>query len=272
MNGSDRAMRVARRWIMALAGVASTLVPGTAAAHFYLEGPASWAEQDTLGNPQKLGPCGNDGAVPTGEITAFQTGETITITIRETIFHPGHYRVALSVNDRSELPEPPPVTAGTTPCGSAPIDDSPTFPVLADGVLLHTAPFSGPQSFEVTLPPGVTCERCTLQVIEFMSNHGLNDPGGCYYSHCADLAIRDVAVETDAAASLDAGGAVSMDSGTEAPDARNPPRADAGAAPAVTSSGCGCAAPGPQSSAGWAGLALALPAALLARRRRARRS
>jgi hypothetical protein len=31
----------------------------------------------------------------------------------------------------------------------------------------------------------VTCERCTLQVLEFMSNH----PLPCFYYHCADVAI-----------------------------------------------------------------------------------
>ena len=45
------------------------------------------------------------------------------------------------------------------------------------------------QSIQVTLPDDINCEGCILQVIQFMSNHGLNDPGGCYYHHCAELAI-----------------------------------------------------------------------------------
>jgi hypothetical protein len=87
------------------------------------------------------------------------------------------------------LPEEPPVTAGSTACGSTVIQDPPVFPVLADGELLHTSAFSGPQSFQVTLPPGVTCDHCTLQVIQFMSNHALNNPGGCFYHHCATVSI-----------------------------------------------------------------------------------
>src|SRR4029079_14767179 len=87
----------------------------------------------------------------------------------------------------------PPVTAGgtpSTPCGSTTIMSSPVFPVIADGMLVHTAAFSGPQSFTVTLPAGMTCtSNCVLQVVEFMSNHILNNPGGCFYHHCANITI-----------------------------------------------------------------------------------
>jgi hypothetical protein len=94
------------------------------------------------------------------------------------------------VNDRSELPPEPLVTPGaTTPCGTVPIESPPVFPVLADDVFDHTAPFTTPQSAQITLPSNVTCTHCTLQVIEFMSDHPLNNPGGCFYHHCADISI-----------------------------------------------------------------------------------
>jgi len=147
--------------------------------------------QDSLGLPEKLGPCGDEGGgTPTGVVTAFHPGETITVTLNEVIFHPGHYRIALGVNDRSELPAEPTVTVGSTPCGSVDIQNPPVFPVLADGVFPHTAPFSTPQSVQVTLPANVNCTKCTLQVIEFMSDHPLNNPGGCFYHHCADISIQ----------------------------------------------------------------------------------
>ena len=161
-------------------------------AHFILQAPPSWMSQDASGVPEKLGPCGNEGGgTATGTVTAFQPGQTITVTIDEVVFHPGHYRVALSVNSRSELPAEPTVMAtSSTPCGSVPIQSSPVFPVLADGVLQHTSAFAGAQSFQVTLPSNVTCAKCTLQVIEFMSNHPLNNPGGCFYHHCADISMQ----------------------------------------------------------------------------------
>jgi MYXO-CTERM domain-containing protein len=184
-------MRPARTLAMA----AILLPAATARAHFVLDAPACWMSQDAAGLPEKLGPCGDEGGgTPTGIVTEFQTGQTITVTIDEKIFHPGHYRIALAVNDRSQLPAEPPVTAGTTPCGSVPIQNPPQFPVLADGVFVHTAPFSAPQTTQVTLPPNVTCSKCTLQVIEFMSDHPLNNPGGCFYHHCADISIQDTPV------------------------------------------------------------------------------
>jgi hypothetical protein len=162
------------------------LGPPPATAHFALQSPASWRSQDALGNPQKVGPCGEEDSDPlTGAVTAFAPGETITITLDETIFHPGHYRVALAVNDRSELPDEPPVTPGATACGSAPVMDPPVFPVLADGALRHTYPFPDTRFIQVTLPKDVTCTRCTLQVLEFMSDH----PAPCFYHHCADISI-----------------------------------------------------------------------------------
>jgi hypothetical protein len=188
---SPRPAGRSRRWYR-FGAAALLLAPAEASAHFVLRAPASWRAQDSLGSPQKAPPCGNEGSAPeTGIVTAFHTGDTITITIDETIYHPGHYRVALAINDQSELPDVPPVTPGQTACGSAPIQNPPVFPVIADGVLVHSAPFGSQRSFQVTLPPGVTCERCTLQVIEFMSNHGLNNPGGCFYHHCANISISD---------------------------------------------------------------------------------
>jgi hypothetical protein len=173
----------------ALATLPLLLMPRSAPAHFILQAPASWREQGTYGDPQKLGPCGDDAdpAARTGIVTAFSPGETITITIDEAVHHPGHYRVALAPNDRSELPAEPPVTPDqSSDCGSVPIMNPPAFPILADGMLQHTEPFGDPQSFAVTLPSDVTCDHCTLQVIEFMSSHGKP----CFYHHCADVSIR----------------------------------------------------------------------------------
>jgi hypothetical protein len=199
---------------LVLAACASLLGSSVVEAHFMLTAPASWDNQDGQGNPQKSAPCGqaDPGAAPvaTGAVTAFHPGDTITITIDEKIPHPGHYRVALA-NSQAELPADPTVTVGSTACGSAAIQDPPVFPVLADGMLVHTAAFSGPQTFTVKLPDGMTCTKCTLQVEEFMSNHGLNNPGGCFYHHCADISIQ--APGTDAGTATDAGTPAASDNG-----------------------------------------------------------
>jgi MYXO-CTERM domain-containing protein len=186
---------------LVLAGCASLLWPAVAKAHFVLSSPASWANQDTSGGPQKSAPCGQADpgtpAVVTGAVTTFHPGDTVTITLTETVFHPGHYRVALA-DTQAQLPADPPVTAGGSACGSTVIQNPPVFPVLADGMLVHTAQLSGPQTFTVTLPAGMTCTKCTLQVEEFMSSHPLNIPGGCFYHHCADISIQAAGTGNDA--------------------------------------------------------------------------
>src|SRR4051794_41320312 len=91
---------------LSLVGCASLLYAATADAHFVLTSPPSWANQNALGDPQKSAPCGQaDGtsAVPTGTVTSFHAGDTVSITINETVFHPGHYRVALA-GSQTELP------------------------------------------------------------------------------------------------------------------------------------------------------------------------
>jgi MYXO-CTERM domain-containing protein len=272
-------------------GAIGVLAPAEAHAHFILQDPPSWMSQDSLGTPEKLGPCGDEGGgTASGTVTAFSPGQTITVTVNEVIFHPGHYRIALSVTDRNMLPPEPNVTpGGGVACGTADIMSPAVFPVLADDVFDHTAPFGGPQSVQITLPTNVTCTHCTLQVIEFMSQHGLNNPGGCFYHHCADISIQGPAM--DGGGPVDSGGGGDASSGgpdasgggpdasgggpdasSGGPDASSSP--DAGGAPMngatpSSSGGCSCSFPmqGAPAAGGFAGL-LVLASLLRLRRRR----
>lgn len=167
-------------------------IAAPAYAHFTLMQPQSVYQLDSLGSPQKSAPCGQadpgSTATPTNAVASYKPGDTVTITLQETVFHPGHYRVALAAT-QDALPGDPPVTAGSTPCGSTVIATNPQLPLLADGALQHTSALSGPQTIQVTLPAGMSCDHCVLQVIEFMSNHPLNNPGGCFYHHCATINV-----------------------------------------------------------------------------------
>jgi hypothetical protein len=213
-----------------------------AEAHFVLDAPASSWSQDAYGDPEKAPPCGADGSgKATGLVTALHPGDTVTISITEAIFHPGHYRVALGLTGPQDLPAEPAITPKTT-CVDAAIEATPSFPVLADGQLLHTSPFDGGQAFQVKLPANVTCAKCTLQVIEFMSAHPLNVPGGCFYHHCADISILPDdggaphdAGSPDAGAPADGGGAAG-DGGAQR---------DGGILDGGTGGGSGCATGGP---------------------------
>jgi MYXO-CTERM domain-containing protein len=164
------------------------LVPAVARAHFVLQSPASATEQGSLGDPQKEPPCGGSTGVPTGMVTSYAPGDMVTVTINETVAHPGHYRVALSTTGQAGLPPDPTVTAvGGDPCGMTTIQSPPVFPILADGMLAHTAAFSAPQTFSFQLPTDMTCtSNCVLQVIEYMSSHG----APCFYHHCANITVQ----------------------------------------------------------------------------------
>jgi hypothetical protein len=168
-------------------------------------------------------------------MTPFRPGDTITIQLEETVFHPGHYRVALALNSPSELPPEPTVTAGASQCGSVAIQQNPVFPVLADSMLQHTQTLSGQQSFQVKLPTNVTCTNCTLQIIEFMSSHA----APCFYHHCANIAIQ--------------GG--TSDGGTGTSDAGRDSAGGAGGAGGAGATGGGAGAGGAGASGGAGGAA-----------------
>ena len=167
-----------------------------AIAHFRLLEPVSWLQESQLGDPQKAAPCGGtsaDPGKPTDKITAVTGGEKLHLKIQETVFHPGFYRVALAVNSRDELPKDPEARTEPGPNGpksvSGAIQYPPMPPVLADGLFQHVAKFDKEQEADIDIP-NITCSKCTLQVIEFMTAHGLNKDGDYTYHHCAVLQIQ----------------------------------------------------------------------------------
>jgi hypothetical protein len=198
---------------------------GTAHAHFHLIKPDSWLNEDALGGPQKGGPCGPGGyddvsPVPaSNKLTTYHAGDTVQVQWAVTVPHTGFFRVAVA-KDRSELMDPnlmPDANCNFT----TPIKNPPDLPVLADNIPTSTT------TVDVKLPADLTCDKCTLQVIMWMTNH----PQGCIYYHCADLQI----LPADAG---QAGGAA--DAGV----------AGSGAAGAGGSSGAGAGGGNPGSSGG----------------------
>jgi hypothetical protein len=186
-------MRLTLGLLFAL-GITAVMTP-FASAHFRLLEPQSWIVENNLGDPQKLGPCGGtsaNGGMPTNIVSKATGGQKIHIKVQETVFHPGHYRVALAVNSRAELPADPQVVTRDSDKGpwsvSAPIQNPVQIPVLADGLFAHTAKVDNPWETDVTLP-NITCAKCTLQVVQFMAEHGMNKDGGYFYHHCAELQI-----------------------------------------------------------------------------------
>src|ERR1700760_1816454 len=176
-------------------------LPLAVLAHFKLLEPAEWVKTSDLGDPQKAGPCGlpdtngDNAKLLTGASTKVTGGSKLHLKIQETVYHSGHYRVALAVNSRNELPPDPITFEKYTDRGVysvwAAIQRPPQIPVIAEGLfqcypkpgepssaLLKTA--MAPWETDVELP-NISCAKCTLQVIQFMADHGYNQPGGYSY-------------------------------------------------------------------------------------------
>lgn len=216
----------------------------TAEAHFKLNAPAAMLQQsEPYGDPQKSPPCGGNPGTPTNAVTAVQSGTMLSISITETIGHPGHYRVALAPSV-AELPPAPTVTDAN--CDGLVPTSNPMLPILGDGLFRHTTRVSGvTQTFQVPIPAGMTCTNCVLQVLEYMADHA--QP--CFYYHCAKVNISPNAPPPPDGG-IDPGG----DGGMDQPGPADP--------------GGGCSASG---GAGATGLLGGLAVGLLMLRRRRRR-
>ena len=185
------------RFLLSFA-VLVVVVPAATYGHFRLLEPASWIIENERGDPQKAGPCGGtnaDWGKPSYAIGKAVGGQKLHLKVQETVYHPGHYRVALAVNSHNELPLDPEATTRDSEKGpqsvSAVIQNPLQIPVLADGLFVHSTRPTGPmEPWETDVQlPNINCPRCTLQVVQFMAEHGVNNPGGFSYHHCAELQI-----------------------------------------------------------------------------------
>jgi MYXO-CTERM domain-containing protein len=199
-----------------LLGAIVLLCPTRAAAHFKIQDPTtppkaatvqSWQTQDSVGGPQKNGPCGaipntalgdSAGTPVANSLTVVQPGTTVNVPVTATVAHPGWYRISLAEGASSgqtltALPDPK-AQSGTN-CTPAIMSNpvwSTTQPVLADGLPAGSTAStnqSGSKTFQVTIPSTASCstaQPCSLQVVMIMTDHPAND---CYYHHCADVAV-----------------------------------------------------------------------------------
>jgi len=190
-------MKHPARFLSAFAA-AVVIMPAVAYGHFKLVEPASWIIETDRGDPQKAGPCGGsntDWGKPSYTVSKAVGGSKLHLKVQETIYHPGHYRVALAVNSKNELPLDPETVTKDGERGplsvSATIQNPPQIPVLADGLFVHaTKPAGTMDPFEADVQlPNISCKKCTLQVVQFMAEHGFNNPGGYSYHHCAEIQI-----------------------------------------------------------------------------------
>jgi MYXO-CTERM domain-containing protein len=276
--------RLSVAFVICFGGLA-LFAPAPARAHFMLNSPQSWWTQASDGSPQKMAPCGNEGAAGTAASTKVQPGQTVAVQVSATIPHPGWYRISLkqgasSTQTAAAFPDPPTLGAAGTAqqCTPAFMDNpvwSPTQPVLADklglaaGSTSTTTTQSGTKTFNVTIPANATCTTaspCTLQVVMFMTDH---PSGSCNYHHCADIAV-DTGTATGTGGTTGAGGAGTGGAATTGSGgAAAQPDGGTGGSTGTGGSGDGgggCAVAGPATPA--SGVVIALLALAAFRRRR----
>ena len=162
--------------VLALAGLA--LHAAAASAHIALVDPPP--RHPML----KLGPCGAGPGDLRGDIiTTFQGGQTIVVKWTETVDHPGHYRISFDADGQDDFGDP------------ASFDELNSNPaVLVDGIADKQG---ANQMYEqqITLPE-ISCDNCTLQVIQMMTDKPPYGDGNDIYYQCADIVIEGLAGTT----------------------------------------------------------------------------
>ncbi|HEY0880989.1 MAG TPA: SCE4755 family polysaccharide monooxygenase-like protein [Archangium sp.] len=153
-------------------------------AHINLEAPDNFQLVSGLGDPQKSEPCGGAGTA-SNIVTTVTAGSQLTVRWRETILHPGHFRIGIAENPSQFVTPVPVLNQGGSNCASAPIEMNPSAPIIVDGLFPHTsAAPNNTWSTTITVPMK-SCENCTLQLMQFMSAHA----PPCFYYQCARLRI-----------------------------------------------------------------------------------
>ncbi|HEX7671901.1 MAG TPA: SCE4755 family polysaccharide monooxygenase-like protein [Polyangiaceae bacterium] len=254
---------------LALAGL---LQSGVAGAHISLEQGGTQKSRDGDAN-LKEGPCGKAGSTRGTNIYTYAPGETVEVKIMETVPHPSYFRIAFDKDGDDGFIEPKSIKPidparpcpfnAADKCGTTDADNdfynSPE--VLMDNLDPHLSnnKFGNPYSWQVTMP-NVTCDNCTLQVIQVMEDtvHGAYNPVkgdpadpnyvADIYHQCIDLVLEGPLLPSD-------------DGGTAGKKTTTPASKDSG--------GCSVGAPGSsKTSQGWfvAGLALSWLVARRARR------
>lgn len=151
------------------------LSPALAHAHLGLDSPPSRYGPDTL----QVGPCGVSDGERSELVTYYEPGATIEVRWEEYIDHPGHYRISFDDDGDDDFIDP-----------AAMMELYSNETVLLDGIEDKGA---DERDYVATVTlPDVTCDKCTLQVIQVMYDKPpYTTPGNDIYYQCADLVLRE---------------------------------------------------------------------------------
>lgn len=137
----------------------------------------------------KDGPCGRANGTRGTHIYHYSPGQTIQVKMVEFIPHPSYFRIAFDNDGDDGFIEPQSIDPidpmrpcpfnAADKCGPSDYYNSPTVLPGMDDLYPHnpTAFAAATYTFDVTLP-NVTCDNCTLQIIQVMEDtvHGAYNP------------------------------------------------------------------------------------------------
>lgn len=163
------------------------LLPLVSGAHTRMDTPVPRDPDDGI----KAGPCGPyvKPAV-NNPANVYTEGAEIDIAFTETVNHTGYFWVDLAMDDvaltnyNPNDPDPANNTRANVWRLQPPLAQANT--IDANGNFIDDNPNSGFQfQRKVVLPTGVTCDNCTLRIVQFME--GRVQP---YYYTCSDVKIQ----------------------------------------------------------------------------------
>ena len=155
------------------------LAAGPAAAHIAFHEPTARTTS------QKDGPCGTPTSTRGTMVCRYRPGATVMIRFEETIEHSGHFRLSFD-DDGQDFRNPSGPNDTAVGDGVIILDNA-----IADRNVNGADPM---YTYEVTLPD-VTCDNCTLQLIQVMTTASTYGEADLYYQ-CADIELTSDAPET----------------------------------------------------------------------------
>jgi len=222
------------------------LLPQTALGHIEITSHATRYPSSALKNE----PCGSSAdSGPGSTIHTLERGQTLKIVWDEFIDHPGHYRISFDASGNDAFVEP---------------NSASDFYVDPTVLLDDIADLDGVRTYEqsVTLPD-VACERCTLQLLQVMTDKPPFGDGNDIYHQCIDLRLTEPGAagsggSTSSGGATGIGGLVGAEAGAD------------GAGDRGEATGCAFRGPAPRDAGLW--LSLPVLAGFVARRRHASRN
>jgi hypothetical protein len=171
------------------------------------------SHESRAGGDQKSDPC--EGRPRGSKVYTYRPGETITITLNESVGHPGYFRIAFDGDGENDF-KIPSGTEGTdgdcggdSACGPGKADYCNSPAVMWDNLDQHSASIftGGMHTWSITLP-NVECTNCTLQVIQMMNDlniHFSPYPADDIYYRCIDIVLSKTAQEVNDAPVMNKG-------------------------------------------------------------------